>query len=208
MKNIFLVRHGTSLGNIDKSAYYRYSDSDVPITDDGKVQAYDAGIQIVNLLGHFTANYEIFYSPYLRTRVTEKLIKNAIKKNSWGDIIIKETMMPLLIERKWGQLRDIVNSGEKTEDHFDFFFQPQNGESFFDTFQRVIMFDLWYDNHTVMDNTIIVGHGEWIKLYLMYKLEWSLDEFQKYKTPRNGQVFWLKDDKLAKETPLTIKTNI
>jgi len=205
MKNIFIVRHAQSWGNVDPSIYFKQHDQDIEITDLGKSQARDAGIKITNLLYKYTANFEIYYSPYVRTVQSKNLIRNVLDEQHWEGSTIIERMSPLMVERYWGNLRDIVNSGEKNDGHFNFFYTPKDGESFATCYQRVVMFDLWFNQVSKMDNVVIVSHGEWIKLYLMYKFGWSLEEFQQYKTPRNGEVYWLKDGHLSHETPLTLK---
>ena len=42
-KRLFLVRHGESLGNVDPTAYARIPDNQIPLTEEGKSQAEEAG---------------------------------------------------------------------------------------------------------------------------------------------------------------------
>ncbi|MBT4256208.1 MAG: phosphoglycerate mutase family protein, partial [Gammaproteobacteria bacterium] len=48
---IILVRHGESLGNIDKSLYAHTPDHAVPLTKKGRKQAQQAGQDIRQLIG-------------------------------------------------------------------------------------------------------------------------------------------------------------
>lgn len=45
-KYIFLIRHGESMGNVDKTIYRTVPDWKVPLTDRGIFQAKDAGSKL------------------------------------------------------------------------------------------------------------------------------------------------------------------
>lgn len=51
MENIWLIRHGESLGNVDKTVYRKMGDQDVPLTERGHEQAREAAQFLV---GHLT----------------------------------------------------------------------------------------------------------------------------------------------------------
>jgi broad specificity phosphatase PhoE len=101
---------------------------------------------------------------------------------------------PLLIERQWGGLREIVDNRELDRDeHFQFYYRPPNdGESFFDCYQRVVMFfqELRTNpKYQGWDNIFIFTHGEWIRLALMYLDGKSVEEFTEHqKNPKNCEV--------------------
>lgn len=216
---LYLVRHAESEGNINKAKYFEKLDCDISITLKGQAQAVKSGDRIMDLNDHIVHKndpdypypsknppyrFDMFYSPYKRARQTADIIHGQIT-NFEGYHIENYREMPLLIERNWGSLRDIVEAGKKTEDHFNFYYRPDGGESFLDTYQRVVLFDMWLNSNTKCENNIVVAHGEFNKLYLMYLLGWSVKEFEKYKTPKNGEVFLIEDGKLSSLTPLTEK---
>jgi broad specificity phosphatase PhoE len=66
------------------------------------------------------------------------------------------------------------------EKHFHFFFRPPGGESFFDVYQRVVMFFQEMKKYLTGDEKeiCIVSHGEWIRVALMYLRETTVEDFQ------------------------------
>jgi broad specificity phosphatase PhoE len=219
----YLVRHGQSEGNINRAVYFEKMDCDVELTEQGKADAVKAGDRIMDLNDHFVRKNDPDYlyptknppyrfnmvcSPYLRAKQTANIIHGRITSFD-GYYIDNFQEMPLLVERNWGSLRDIVEAGNKTEDHFNFFYRPTDGESFLDTYQRVAIFDMWLMANSKWENNIIVAHGEFNKVYLMYLLGWGVEEFNKWKTPRNGEVYVIDRydvyNSLSSLTPLTEK---
>lgn len=213
--NLFLVRHGVSEGNLNKAKYFEKLDCDIELAEQGKEHAEQAAWEILKLTARLQANhitydsekepfrFNMFYSSYMRAKQTASIIHDAI--TGWeGATINKSIETPLCREREWGGLRDIVQMGKKTEEHFNFFYTPTGGESFADCFHRVATFHQWLVSNTIYENNIVVAHGEFNKLYLMYLLNWSIDEFNKWKTPRNGEVYLIEDGELSPLTPLTV----
>lgn len=200
---LFLVRHGQSEGNVDKSKYFEKLDCQIELTNQGIEDAKNAARKILELQEHISFFGSVYYSPYIRAIQTKEVLISEMKKSN-GTLVyfdnIKESV--LLREREWGGLRDIVESGMKSENHFNFFYRPLNGESFADCYNRVVLFDQWIQTDSTSDKNIIVAHGEFIKLYLMHKLGWTVQEFDKWKSPRNGEVLYLKDGELSILTPL------
>jgi broad specificity phosphatase PhoE len=167
--NIVLIRHAQSLGNLDNKIYYKIPDYEVPLSEKGIKDAENLhlGKAVPLNINVFT----LYYSPFIRCIHT----KNILFPEQKGE------ENPLLIERQWGTLRDIVDSKEfEADKHFNFFYRPPNGESFFDAYQRVIMFfDMIRRNHDKSDSIIIISHGEWIRLALMYLTKTSVEDFHK-----------------------------
>ena len=204
--NIYLVRHGQSAGNVDKSLYFRQAEWDVPLTHVGIDQANAATENILQLvpsyLNPFVAN--IISSPYIRARDTASIIQKQLNKSP-RCIINELNEDPRLRERGWGELRDIVQSGGKTEEHFNFFYRPNGGESFADVYDRVACFHNWLIRHNGDKNIIIVAHGEFNKVYAMFLMRWKVSEFEQWRTPRNGEVMLFNNERLSPYTPLTLK---
>ena len=225
MNRIFLVRHSVSAGNLDNSLYFTEKECDIELAPGGEKQAEDAADKITGLLRDvYEENnkrigiklewsdfyFNMFYSPYVRAKQSADIIKGKIESTK-GYKIESYNQNPILVERKWGQLRDIVTNGEKTEDHFNFFYTPENGESFADVYNRTELFHQHLLSRETYDNVIIVAHGEFNKVYLMRLLGWDIDEFDKWRTPRNGEVYMLNRSgrdswMLSPFTPLTERT--
>jgi broad specificity phosphatase PhoE len=202
---LFLIRHGQSEGNVDKTKYFEKLDCEIELTELGGTQAVTAALDIADYCDESRFAGNIFYSPYIRAEQTAHIICD--KLESYGSYVICYECDPRLREREWGGLRDIVMSGQKTESHFNFFYRPDGGESFADCYDRVASFHQWLLTYHPQDDNIIVAHGEFNKLYAMYLMRWTLKEFDKWRTPRNGEVMYFNDSDLSAETPLALKVD-
>jgi broad specificity phosphatase PhoE len=216
---IYLTRHSQSTGNIDKSEYFRKLDCDIGLTEQGRHDSIKTADRIMDIhdiivhkndddYSHESKNppykFNMYYSPYLRARQTANLIHGKISGTD-GYNINEYKENPLLVERSWEGLRDIILAGKKTEDHFNFYYRSIGGESFADAYQRVVLFDMLLKSTSKYEHNIVVAHGEFNKLYLMHLLGWSVEEFKKWKTPRNGEVYLIDGGTLSNLTPLTEK---
>jgi broad specificity phosphatase PhoE len=135
--------------------------------------------------------WHLYHSPFLRTRRTKDII---LKELQHDYIFPTVNENPLLSERRWGNLRNIIETEKDVDKYFDFFFRPDGGESFMDCYQRCVTFDNMIKNQVCEnDNVIIIGHGEQIKCYLMHLLGWTLEEFNEHKNPENCEVVMVKD---------------
>lgn len=211
---IYLIRHTQSKGNADPSEYFRTLDNNIGLTEKGEEDARKISTKIVSIIDQLQelessydkyTNFKMFYSSYKRTIETATIIRNGLLETNRVRIdgFFEQ---PLLHERRWGSLRDIVASGNKTEEHFDFFYQPNSGESFSQCYQRAVLFHQHLLNTSKYEHNIVVAHGEFNKLYLMYLLGWSVKDFERYKSPRNGEVFLIDTvTGLSGLTPLTVK---
>jgi hypothetical protein len=68
-KKILLLRHGRSLGNDDETLFARLPDWKIPLSDEGKLQARQAGATIQRIVGEGTP-IMFYVSPYRRTKQT------------------------------------------------------------------------------------------------------------------------------------------
>lgn len=200
MNNLYLVRHAESEGNINKLIYSEKRDCDVELSENGKVQATSI-IEQIQKLSPYSTNYHgfdgLWYSPYVRAVQTKDLIKESLNK---GDQFYFEKMNVLLREREWGDLQELSNKNALTDYFFNFYHRPKDGESFADVYQRVMVFHhhlLITRGQNGIDNHIIIAHGELLKVYMMFLLNWSIVEFDKYKTPRNAQVYHLYSEDMV-----------
>jgi broad specificity phosphatase PhoE len=211
--NLFLVRHGQSRGNVDKSEYFKNPDSEIELTDKGKSDAIDAAVKISNIYNTINSlneypktdilRFSLIHSTYRRATQTANILHDTLN-NTKGFSVERKICSPLCIEREWGSLRDIVTSMGKTEEHFNFYYRPVGGESFCDTYKRAALFHQWMLSTYKHDNVIIVAHGEFNKVYLMHLLNWDVEEFDKWAHQKNGEVWFIKDYELSSMTPLRL----
>jgi broad specificity phosphatase PhoE len=211
---LYLVRHGESVGNKNQLEYFKKLDCNVELTEKGKLDAVNAANKIISInqalisrrdnVVESNTHFKLYNSSYLRAIDTANILRQTLTKNP-NYRVEKQVESCLCRERHWGKLRDIVSKREHTDDHFNFYYKPENGESFADCFQRVAIFHQWMISNTIYENNIVVAHGEFNKLYLMYLLGWKVEEFENWKSPKNGEVFLIENGKLSDLTPLTIK---
>lgn len=188
--NLYCVRHAESLGNKHPETYYQMPEWKIPITEEGKKQAENAGKNLSDI-----DIFRMISSPYVRARETATIIKKQIKTISSS---YEES--PLIIERAWGNLRDEVNQFKTREERnhlFDFYRRPTGGESFADVYQRAFIFleylknNFKYDRDDPWDrenNIIIVSHGEFLKVLLMIIDGNTVEEFDGLPNPKNCQI--------------------
>lgn len=211
---LFLARHGQSEGNINKAKYFEKNDCDIELTEQGKGDAVKAADTIYSILHKFHLlrcsdsfsyneryGFNLIHSTYKRATQTANIICDRLNDND-GYNVEKISSSPLCREREWGSLRDIIESKMKTEEHFNFYYRPLNGESFADTYQRAALFHQHLINNTRYENNIIVAHGEFNKVYLMYLLGWDIQEFEKWANQKNGEVWLVENNQLSSITPL------
>lgn len=183
--NLYLIRHGESIGNISPEAYKMMPEWKIHLTEEGKKQAENAGKNLSDI-----AIFHMISSPYVRARETANIIKKQIKTiYSASGIYYQES--PLIIERAWGNLRDEVNQFETREERnhlFDFYRRPIGGESFVDVYQRAFVFLEYLKNNFKDENIIIVSHGEFLKVLLMIIDGNTVEEFDGLRNPKNCEI--------------------
>lgn len=197
-KKIFLIRHGESIGNIDRKIYQEIPDHKVELTERGKVQAFLAVKPISRKLHGPTLfenwfkgdspNIGIYTSPYLRARQTTHAIVKSFEKVNIS--FIKED--PRLIEQQWGNRQaysDMSVIEKERLTYGSFFYRFLNGESGVDVWQRMDMFlgTLYrdFEKHDFPDNILIVTHGFALRVLLMRWLHYTVEEFEEMKNPKN-----------------------
>jgi broad specificity phosphatase PhoE len=209
---IFIVRHGQSVGNANKSVYQTVPDYALTLTDKGKQQAIDVGQELQGIIGP-EEPIQFYVSPFWRTRQTFLGIKESFTTN---DITYYED--PRLREQEWGtNLENKDGLKTKLEEYRDnyghFYYRFASGESCADVYDRVSDFmgtmfrDFTKPNYP--QNVIIVIHGMTMRLFLMRWFHANVEEFESWKNPKNGGYFELElgeDDKYKLITPLIIRS--
>lgn len=204
-KRIFLIRHGESLANIDRSVYSKFPGFKIPLTDNGKRQA----IQVGGILSEKLISPNIFFylSPYIRTKETFNGILSKL-----NDVNFKVREEPRIREQDFGNPRDQHVDFSLDPDYEkcgSFFYRFPNGESGADVYDRVSTF--FYTLHRNFlkkdypENVVIVSHGMFMRLFLMRWYHWTVEEFEQLENPPNCYIctMILKGEKyeIEKEFP-------
>ena len=187
-KNIFLVRHGLSIGNVDRNAYKIKPDWKIELAEKGHIQALEAGTKLATLINTEVAFY---VSPYKRTKQTlDEIIKSFDSTLIYS---IKED--PRLREQEYGTGRstkseldfDIVE--KERIDCGPFFYRLAGGESPCDVYDRMTTFlDTLHRDFQKQDfpeNVVIVTHGMAMRVFLMRWFHWDVDYFHRIRNPEN-----------------------
>jgi len=185
---IILVRHGESIGNIDKSLYAHTPDHAVPLTANGMEQARHAGQEIYRLIGG--ESVYAYCSPWVRAAKTFEGIREQI-----GGNIVRSIEDPRIREQDWGHYKEetfLAQENEARKEYGKFYFRLQDGESGADVYDRVSTFletlHRDFDKPCYPGNALIVTHGVTLLLFLMRWFHWTVQEFESYRNPRNCQV--------------------
>jgi broad specificity phosphatase PhoE len=180
--NLYLIRHGRSIGNENPEAYKMMPEWKIPITEEGKKQAENVGKNLSDDIYCF----HMISSPYVRARETASVIKQQL-----NSMYFSYEELAICREREWGNLRDEVNQFKTREERnhlFDFYRRPTGGESFADVYQRAFVFLEYLKNNFKGKDIIIVSHGEFLKVLLMIIDGNTVEEFDGLPNPKNCQI--------------------
>lgn len=194
--NIFLVRHGQSEGNLNKEIYKDRPDYALNLTPLGKQQANKAGENLKPIIGDTSVQF--YVSPFWRTRQTYMEIRNSFPYDN--RYIYYED--PRLREQEWGNnmesregYKDKIEEYRDSYGHFYYRFRD-GGESCADVFDRVsdFMGTLFrdFEKKNFPLNVVIVTHGMAMRVFLMRWYHTSVEEFERWGNPLNGEYFHLK----------------
>jgi broad specificity phosphatase PhoE len=206
-KRIVLIRHGESQGNINKKLYGQLPDYAIYLTDKGKEQAKEAGNKLKEIIGQET--YCAYFSPYFRARQTMDVALNQLN--------------PLKLEffREEVRMREQEHSGKLHNGRHDydteresfgkFFYRMDGGESGADVYDRVSdligTLNRDFEKANFPNNLLLFGHGMSNRMFIMRWLQATVEQFETWKNPRNGDLYILElqDNnkyKLITEIPL------
>lgn len=195
--NIYLVRHAQSYANIDTAILLNNSNMSIGLTDVGNNQADELANWIYKETEkNNKSQLKIWNSPYERTRITAKIIKNQLNKNK---ISFLEEESVYLSERQFGLVEDIADYKKQKPDelkHYlkhkatahDFFVRPPLGESPFDVSIRIDFFIQSILKKQNKTNHIIVTHGALIKSFIMMWFNYTYEDYNNLKHPDNTSV--------------------
>ena len=188
-KNIILVRHGMSAGNLDERVYAKTPDWRVPLTEKGWSQAREAGRRIAQIIEPNNDDIILYTSPYKRARQTAEGMFHSPGGLS-SKRIIYEREEPRIREQDFGNLQtnDIKKQKKARRKFSKFFYRFQNGESGADVYDRVSscissLFRDWADLRAEDSTAIIVTHGITARLFVMRWFHWSVKDFEETRNP-------------------------
>lgn len=197
--NIFLVRHGESLANIDIELYRTTADHAVGLSESGKRQALKAGYFLKEYFHKNNIdpeNSRLWLSPYRRTRETADCLQESFGgklKDRKEDILLCEQQFGLFDgirdENLSKHYPDEAAHYQKCQDHEGrFWARMPLGESRFDVALRIRLFfgtiqrDAEKKN---IKNIIVVCHGVTLRAFVMSWLHLAPEWFEKEKNPQN-----------------------
>jgi 2,3-bisphosphoglycerate-dependent phosphoglycerate mutase len=216
MRNIYLVRHGQSMANVDKAIHSSTPDHAIPLSALGEQQATLAGSALQDLLAQegvaWNTRMRIWTSPYKRTRDTADLLQAELMPH-FTNMDRRENIM--LCEQQFGLFDGIPDNeipvrfpqehahyalAEKFEGRF--WPRMPMGESRFDVALRVHQafgtFHRDADRHGI-ENIIVVCHGVVLRAFVMQWRHLPYEWFEAQKNPGNCDIYHLgsteKDDK-------------
>ena len=194
-ENIFILRHGQSLGNVDREIYKTVPDYAVPLTYIGHQEAENVGKDLYDIVGDSTVQF--YVSPFWRTRQTYIGIRKSFTHSNNYYSYYED---PRLREQEWGQARANEEMGyqevdEERDTYGHFYYRFSNGESCADVFDRIsdFMGTMFrdFEKKEYPRNVIIVSHGMTMRLFLMRWYHCSVEEFETWGNPANCGYFQL-----------------
>jgi len=205
MKNIYLIRHGESLGNIDLSVYHRMADHAIPLSDRGREQATAAGRALADLIDISPAEpLRVWSSPYCRTRETADRVGTELKKK-FSQVDHREHIN--LCEQQFGLFDGIPDeelASRFPEEHAHYALAESHGgkfwarmplgESRFDVAVRIHeafgTFHRDAERHGVR-NIVVVCHGVTLRAFVMQWRHLPYEWFDAQPNPGNCDIYHL-----------------
>lgn len=203
---ILLVRHGQSMGNVDKSVHMNMADHAISLSEKGKLQAIEAGNAVDEFYRHASMTQHVspnsvrmWVSPYLRTEQTANGIQVGAKR--W----IKDRRQDVaLVEQQFGLFdgvsdEDLPKRFPDEHAHYEkcmkfqgrFWAPMPLGESRFAVALRVksmfgsIKRDEEQDG---INDIVVVAHGVSIRAFVMQWCHKTVEWFEEEKNPYNCSV--------------------
>eukprot|EP01121_Diplochlamys_sp_Union-15-3_P022485 TRINITY_DN9593_c0_g1_i1.p1 TRINITY_DN9593_c0_g1~~TRINITY_DN9593_c0_g1_i1.p1 ORF type:complete len:408 (-),score=60.85 TRINITY_DN9593_c0_g1_i1:89-1312(-) len=210
---LFLVRHGQSMANLDKTLHMKMADHAIPLSSLGEIQAAEVGKYIKS---HFQTAHKtehpppkwhcrIWTSPYYRARQTSYIIR----ENSEGwitdvqeNIFFVEQQFGLFEGTDWnatpgGKFKKEIMYYDKCASYGGrFWASVPLGESRFDVCRRVHQGCTYIHRdviHYGTQNAIIVAHGVTLRAITMMWLNLNPEWFEEERNPVNCSIRLLEN---------------
>jgi len=205
MKNIYLVRHGESVANVDPTVYQTTADHAVPLSERGLRQATAAGARLRELIDIPAGErLRVWNSPYKRTRQTAAALLAELKQRFTA---VDEKEHIKLCEQQFGLFDGIPEEElpirfpleyahyKRAEDHEGrFWARMPLGESRFDVASRVhdtFGTFLRDSERRGVDNIVVVCHGVTLRAFVMMWRHMEYEWFDREKNPGNCDIYHL-----------------
>lgn len=209
-RSIYLVRHGQSVGNADKSAYEQFPDYEMPLTTLGEEQAFTAGKNLRAMIDK-ESSYKLlraYCSPFVRAKQSLALILE-----SFQDYEVERREEPRIREHEWGTRLSPqgyqFNADKERSVYGKFYYRFDGGESGADVDLRLCSFlDSLYKSFLSADFppiAILVMHGEAIQLLLRRWMNYSIEEYEQMRKILNGEIIKLNlqpNGKYTEDVPI------
>jgi len=195
-RRLFVMRHAESLEDIDKTAYERIADEDMPLSAYGREQATDFGSRFVSSFGS-CQSLRLILSPSKRVLETAEILvsklptnikwslatESLIAKQNWGNVTIHNRPEIEKERYRTGVLRYQFPGGESGEEmlfRFDLFAKRLSKE----------MAELLTD-----EAVLIISHGFEMRITLKSLLGWTEDHFESMAHPQHCEIKRLAFDR-------------
>lgn len=209
---IYLVRHGESLGNVDKTVHERMADHAIPLSDRGRAQAAETGTWLDREASQWSSSRRgpparVWTSPYRRARETAELASKGLEASRMCDGPLDHV---LLAEQQFGLFDGIPDDQlavryPAEHAHYAkhqafegrFWARMPLGESRFDVAVRVHQafgtFHRDADRHDI-ETIVVVCHGVTMRAFAMMWLHKSPEWSESQPNPKNGSVWMIEND--------------
>lgn len=191
---LFLIRHGQSAANVDKTVLHSLADHVIPLSPQGKEQA----VSVAQFLkGQLSPNARMWMSPYRRARETAKALQDVCSFS-----IVRESIF--LGEQQFGlfeglELSEIAERFPLENQHFEkciahggrFYARMPLGESRFDVACRAIRVAELLTAEVAErggGDVVIVAHGTTLRALAMAWLDRTPEWFENQRNPTNCSV--------------------
>lgn len=204
LEHIVLVRHATSLANLDPTLYKTLPDHAIPLVRPDDDPAAISAAQAIRDLAFPVQDTCVWISTYLRCKQTEGIVTRHLFGTEADELRRRESF--LLREQEFGDW-DGLNEDEMAAHHPDlydkrrrltdtqgrFYFRYPNGESRADVVQRVSVF-LGKVHRSKYHHHIIFLHGVTQRSFRMAWFDRPPEWFENEPNPRNASVLLIDRD--------------
>ncbi len=204
-KRIILVRHGQSQGNADREVYKKTPSYALKLTEKGREQAIEAGNNIKTIINN--GPMAIYYSPFFRAHETMDFAFKSLKDNP---IYFNREEVRLREQERGSGVRgefDDFNVDGEMEKYGTFYYRITRGESCADVFDRMSDFlgtmHRDFEKPDFPENVLIFGHGMGNRLFIMRFFHHTVEEFETWGNPKNGELYVMELQENGKYKLLT-----
>lgn len=196
LTQILLIRHAQSLGNVDHTVYRAHPDHAIPLSEEGRRQAFAAGEYLSNWARYQPEEKSVLWtSPYQRTRDTTVEIAKSLRVPIQENILLVEQQFGLfdgLTAEETSRAFPEMSAHYEKNSLFEGKLWPRMpmGESRFDVALRIhsIFSDMERAERAGVRRLYIVAHGTWIRLFVMLWCNHPYEWIAREPNPNNASV--------------------